>query len=147
MHVHIGPKYALLDFSWHPFRTFSCACTVHGPMQIWGTDINWAAFAPEFEEIEENEEYVEKEDEFDVVDGKQIAAAARQQTQEDLCDGELDVVTVEKPAAFDSDDDSCNEDAAFHIPVRIGQAHIPHSTNGGTPRPFLDPPTAKKPKY
>ena len=121
-------------------------------MQIWGTDINWAAFAPEFEEIEENEEYIEKEDEFDVVDGKPVAAAARQQTQENLCDGELDVVTVEKPAAFDSDDDSCNEDAMFHIPVRIGQARVmtgdrDNTTKGETRRPPVDSHPAKKPKY
>ena len=51
-----GPKLGLCDLAWHPHRTFAAACTNQGPLQIWGTDINWAAFAPEFEEIEENEE-------------------------------------------------------------------------------------------
>jgi COMPASS component SWD1 len=38
-------------------------------VQIWQTTApdNWAAFAPGFEELEENVEYDEREDEFDIV--------------------------------------------------------------------------------
>ncbi len=43
-------------------------------MHIWQTSSpdNWAAFAPGFEELEENVEYDEHEDEFDIVSGARV---------------------------------------------------------------------------
>jgi len=40
-----------------------------GLIHTWVTPIveNWAAYAPGFEELDENREYEEKEDEFDIV--------------------------------------------------------------------------------
>ena len=57
---------------WHPLRPFVAVSTNHGNVYVWwtGTDVHesWSAFAPNFKELEANEEYVEKEDEFDIVD-------------------------------------------------------------------------------
>jgi COMPASS component SWD1 len=45
--------------------------TAYGVVFIWATNYmftqNWSAFAPDFQELEENEEYIEREDEFDIV--------------------------------------------------------------------------------
>jgi COMPASS component SWD1 len=54
---------------WHPTRPIIASTTISGDVQIWQTSTpdNWAAFAPGFEELEENVEYDELEDEFDIV--------------------------------------------------------------------------------
>ena len=43
--------------------------TTLGKIYIWGNvpKMKWSAFAAEFEEIDENVEYIEKENEFDLV--------------------------------------------------------------------------------
>lgn len=43
--------------------------TSAGEINIWQTNPaeQWSAFAPGFEELEENREYLEREDEFDIV--------------------------------------------------------------------------------
>lgn len=41
----------------------------YGTIHIWATNSqeNWSAFAPDFKELEENIDYEEREDEFDIV--------------------------------------------------------------------------------
>ncbi|CAM9414108.1 unnamed protein product, partial [Hapterophycus canaliculatus] len=64
-----GPNLGLLHLMRHPVRPFLAAALTNGKVQLWGTTptANWTAFAADFEELEESVEYVEKEDEFDVV--------------------------------------------------------------------------------
>jgi hypothetical protein len=54
---------------------------------------NWSAFAPDFKELEENVEYIEREDEFDVVDA---ATAVARKAAECAYDEEVDVTTIER---------------------------------------------------
>jgi COMPASS component SWD1 len=63
-----GPKEALIDLAWHPFDPTIASVSVAGLTYIWAKEHveNWSAFAPDFIELEENEEYVEREDEFDI---------------------------------------------------------------------------------
>ena len=56
-------------FQWHPFRPTVASVSSYGAVLIWGINYqeNWSAFAPDFRELEENVEYSEREDEFDIV--------------------------------------------------------------------------------
>lgn len=46
-----------------------CSVNTFGGIYIWSTITTekWGAFAAHFEELDENLEYIEKEDEFDIV--------------------------------------------------------------------------------
>ncbi|WWD20760.1 hypothetical protein CI109_105237 [Kwoniella shandongensis] len=79
-----GPKEPLLDCDWHPTRPVIASVATSGDVHIWQTSLpdNWAAFAPGFEELEENVEYDEREDEFDIEDETELNR--RKDLEEDL---------------------------------------------------------------
>ncbi len=53
--------------AWHPLRSMLLSVSGAGRVLCWARiySENWSAFAPDFLELDENLEYVEKEDEFD----------------------------------------------------------------------------------
>ncbi|OAY67613.1 Protein RBL [Ananas comosus] len=89
-----GPKEALIDLAWHPVHPVIVSVSVAGLVYIWAKDHieNWSAFAPDFKELEENEEYVKELD----IDQ----------------DEEVDILAVEKDTAF-SDSDASQEELIF----------------------------------
>ncbi|KAL6527974.1 hypothetical protein OROHE_014924 [Orobanche hederae] len=104
-----GPKEALIDLAWHPVHPIVVSVSLTGLVYIWAKDYteNWSAFAPDFKELEENEEYVEREDEFDLVPETENAKDADINEDE-----EIDIVTVEKDSAF-SDSDMSQDEICF----------------------------------
>ncbi|PIN01295.1 WD40 repeat protein [Handroanthus impetiginosus] len=107
-----GPKEALIDLAWHPVHPIVVSVSLTGLVYIWAKDYteNWSAFAPDFKELEENEEYVEREDEFDLV--PETEKVKDSDVNEDE---EIDIVTVEKDSAF-SDSDMSQEEIRFLPP-------------------------------
>ncbi|KAJ4850491.1 hypothetical protein Tsubulata_011952, partial [Turnera subulata] len=95
-----GPKEALIDLAWHPVHPIVVSVSLTGLVYIWAKDYteNWSAFAPDFKELEENEEYVEREDEFDLI--PETEKVKESDVNED---DEVDIVTVEKDTFSDSD--------------------------------------------
>lgn len=87
-----GPKEELGAVEWHPTRPFVAATGVEsGRIYLWSinTPQRWSALAPDFAEVEENVEYIEREDEFDIHPLDEIKK--RRLDQEDE---EVDVLTV-----------------------------------------------------
>lgn len=65
-----GPKEGVLDLVWHPTQPIIVSVSTTGTIYIWGTHIDetWSSYTPGFIELEQNEEYIEREDEFDAND-------------------------------------------------------------------------------
>ncbi|CUS12076.1 unnamed protein product [Tuber aestivum] len=64
-----GPKEELGTVEWHPTRPLIASTGLEsGKIFIWATSNpqRWSALAPDFRELEENIEYQEREDEFDI---------------------------------------------------------------------------------
>lgn len=109
-----GPKEALIDLAWHPVRPIIVSVSLTGLIYIWAKDYveNWSAFAPDFKELEENEEYVEREDEFDLIPD------CEKEKQSDVDeDDEIDIMTAEKDTTFSDSDMS--EEEVLYLPVDI----------------------------
>ncbi|KAK1577158.1 hypothetical protein Q3G72_019416 [Acer saccharum] len=95
-----GPKEALIDLAWHPVHPIIVSVSLVGWVYIWAKDYteNWSAFAPDFKELEENEEYVEREDEFDLISETEKVKGSDVNEDDDV-----DIVAVDNDAFSDSD--------------------------------------------
>lgn len=107
-----GTKEELSVVEWHPFRPFVAAVGVDsGRVWLWSIlqPQRWSALAPDFAEVEENVEYIEKEDEFDIQPIEEIHK--RRLDQEDE---EVDVLTID-PVKTTTE----VEGADFRMPVLL----------------------------
>lgn len=126
-----GPQTTLYGLSWHPTRAFIAVGTSDGLIDVWGPRMDWTAFAPDFQALPMNVEYIEREDEFDIVvdgdedsgheendgDGEKKRWQAEGAEEEEHDDEPVDVVTVERVPVFDSDSES--ESEVFHFETKI----------------------------
>ena len=114
-----GPREELGVVEWHPTRPMVVACGLEsGCIYTWSivTPQKWSALAPDFGEVEENVEYIEREDEFDVHPAEEIHQ--RRLDQEDEIP---DVLTVEQPmrSVVDDEQDGGAGEDAFRMPVLL----------------------------
>ena len=84
---------------------------------------NWSAFAPDFKELEENEEYEEKESEFDIEDEDRSVGSVEQDRKSG--DESVDITTVQPiPAFCSSDEDPLNVSTDYRIVIGLQYIYI-----------------------
>lgn len=106
------PKEEQGVIEWHPTRALLAACGLEtGRIYIWSvvSPQKWSALAPDFAEVEENVEYIEKEDEFDIYAQEEI-----HRRRLDAEDEDVDVLTLD-PSKFDDDVDSFRMPILFNL--------------------------------
>ncbi|KAL7541207.1 hypothetical protein ACHAXR_012653, partial [Thalassiosira sp. AJA248-18] len=117
-----GPVSSLYSLSCHPTRPFIAVGTSDGLIDVWGARLDWVAFAPDFQALQQNELYEEKEDEFDIVidckgeeenDGKGASVYSRLSPEDD----DVDITTIGKVPAFDSDSE--DESEVFYFDTKV----------------------------
>lgn len=104
-----GAPVSLYSVAWHPTRSFLAVATSDGLVDVWGPRMDWTAFAPDFQALPMNVEYVEQEDEFDIVTDDDENQASGGDEEENV----VDVVTVEAVPVFASDSESESEVFTF----------------------------------
>lgn len=79
-----GPKDWVIGVDWHPNRPMLASVSNTGAIYLWFTPSEeiWSAYAPGFEELEENIEYQEREDEFDFLHDGENVGKRKQQEEE-----------------------------------------------------------------
>lgn len=133
-----GPVSSLYSLSCHPTRPFIAVGTSDGLVDVWGARLDWVAFAPDFQALQQNELYEEKEDEFDIVvddnsadcgkggenegamgaagnkgEGPSSVAIGRYSLEEE----DVDITMIDKVPAFDSDSE--DESDVFYFDTKV----------------------------
>lgn len=107
-----GPKEESGVVEWHPHRPLIASCGLEsGRIHIWSIvpQQRWSALAPDFVEVEENVEYKEHEDEFDIHPQEEI-----HKRRLDLEDEDVDCFTIEPLKG-----QMTEEEDSFVLPVNL----------------------------
>ncbi|KAI9848281.1 MAG: chromatin binding protein [Sclerophora amabilis] len=135
--IHFVESSADIPFSnsqWHPHRPLVAACGLEsGHIYLWtiNTPQRWSALAPDFAEVEENVEYIEREDEFDIHPIEEI-----HKRRLDLEDENVDVLTVEPRKGLGVEDDESGDGSGIEDDedTRRGRHGDATAEGGQTPR-------------
>jgi len=110
-----GSNAELYSVAWHPTRSFLAVAAADGLVDIWGPRINWTAFAPDFQALPRNVEYLECEDEFDVVKVEKGIGTLKEEDNRE--NDVVDILTIEHVPVFQSDSEDEEEVFMFETAI------------------------------
>jgi COMPASS component SWD1 len=107
-----GQKEGVEQIYWHPYLPLIIVITNLGFVRFWVKKLseNWSAFAPNFEVLEENVVYEEREDEFDAKPEDDDSAAQSRQLED------IDIIS-KLPQPIFSDDEEDDPDVLKYLPI------------------------------
>ncbi|KIY66328.1 COMPASS complex protein [Cylindrobasidium torrendii FP15055 ss-10] len=122
-----GGKETLSHLHWHPKLARIASCTKLGNILLWHnpTPERWGAYAADYEEVDVNVEYEEREDEFDMPDAEEMKRRKEEAEQVDVDVDEMPEQAYVPPAQVDDEDTQWaeqnpdNDDKPFTLKVHI----------------------------
>lgn len=119
-----GPPVQLYSVAWHPVRSFIAVATSDGLVDIWGQRIDWTNFAPDFQALPMNVEYIEGEDELDKDASGKYLVTQTEQVNATLSanDAVIDVISINPVPVFASDSE--DEKDVFTFETKIKHSFI-----------------------
>ena len=116
-----GASTKLYSVAWHPTRSFLAVACSDGLVDVWGPRINWTAFAPDFQALPMNVEYIEREDEFDLDEnGRHLAEGyytPNEMSESIDTNTPINVTKIERVPVFASDSEE--EEEVFEFEIRV----------------------------
>jgi len=122
-----GSNAEIYSVAWHPTRSFIAVAADDGLVDVWGPRINWTAFAPDFQALPRNVEYLECEDEFDIVENEKGDSVSKEEDNTENDD--VDILTIEHVPVFQSDSE--DEDEVFMFETAINRPATSGGKGGG----------------
>lgn len=110
-----GASIEIHSVAWHPTRSFLATAASDGLVDIWGSRVNWTAFAPDFQALAENIEYVEREDEFDVEESGESAVKEKNDIGDE--NTQVDIIAIDKVPEYACDSE--NEEDVFSFETKV----------------------------
>jgi COMPASS component SWD1 len=122
---------------WHPHRPCLAAVGLdEGRVYVWATVTpqRWSALAPDFVEVEENVEYVEREDEFDIAPPEELQRRRIVREEDErvdvlLLDPVARAATFRLPVVLDEPGGAGNSDSEDDV-VAVGAGQFRRKTPG-----------------
>lgn len=116
----------IVDLRLHPIRPIAVSVS-NGRVSVWARPQieNWSAYAPEFQELEKNMEYEERESEFDLEDEDNMKKETDNIDMEDSEELEVDFVQpMPELLSSDDEDGKMTRDCLDFIPIVVDDPDI-----------------------